>query len=510
MKSPEQTAKALGTSVDEARKLWDPGDLALNTWIDRNLGNYIKRELASPKDSLRELAESGISVAPLARAEYVDTYPWLARERPAAGFPAEGMARGPVAKALENLGDSLVSTKRADELPEDTLARQPGLRNLPPDETVYGLTSDTLSGLGFDHVVDVLRGDIQAGRLDPKRLDNLSVEQAVRRTDQFDKMMAKRQQQARIKAASDLPVVKQYDEGYRWLELKPKLADDWKPPENVEIVKPTPSAETWAIRDKNTDKFVTTGLASPEAAQKHLRDMALETRTEEVLKQEGDVMGHCIGSYCSDVMAGKSQNFSLRDAKGEQHVTIEVRPVFRSSKAETDWFTSQPEHIQDEITTEALARYEQVKQGSRQAPAEERRGWGNALSEVIQKRMGPKPPPEVVQIKGKGNAKPKEEYLPFVQDFIKSSNWSEVKDLRNAGMVQVTEGQRLPGFSKTIPPGFYTLDELRQMAVENEMPQEILDTWMSKLGDQLQRGFAQGGPVNASTAKSRLAKLKAA
>jgi hypothetical protein len=77
-------------------------------------------------------------------------------------------------------------------------------------------------------------------------------------------------------------------------------------------------------------------------------------------------------------------------------------------------------------------------------------------------------------------------------------------------MVQVTEGQRLPGFSKTIPPGFYTLDELRQMAVENEMPQEILDTWMSKLGDQLGRGFAQGGLVNASTARAQLDRLMAA
>jgi hypothetical protein len=312
-------------------------------------------------------------------------------------------------------------------------------------------------------------------------LDNLSVEQAVRRTDQFDKMMAKRQQQARIKAASDLPVVKQYDEGYRWLELKPKLADDWKPPENLEIFQPTPSAETWAIRDKNTDTVVAAGLASPEAAQKYLRDTALETRTKEVLKQEGDAMGHCIGSYCSDVMAGKSQNFSLRDASGEQHVTIEVKPALGYTQSEA-----------------AAA-----------AQAEGLRGQEFA-NRVVDLMEGAGVPPRIAQIKGKGNAKPKGEYLPFVQDFIKSSNWSEVKDLRNAGMVQVTEGQRLPGFSKTIPPGFYTLDELRQMAVENEMPQEILDTWMSKLGDQLGRGFAQGGLVNASTARAQLDRLMAA
>jgi hypothetical protein len=500
MKSPEQTAKALGTSVDEARKLWDPGDLALNTWIDRNLGNYIKRELASPKDSLRELAESGISVAPLARAEYVDTYPWLARERPAAGFPAEGMARGPVAKALENLGDSLVSTKRADELPEDTLARQPGLRNLPPDETVYGLTSDTLSGLGFDHVVDVLRGDIQAGRLDPKRLDNLSVEQAVRRTDQFDKMMAKRQQQARIKAASDLPVVKQYDEGYRWLELKPKLADDWKPPENVEIVKPTPSSQTWAIWDKNTASYVTTGLGSPEAAQKHLRDMALEKRTQEVLKQEGDVMGHCIGDYCSDVMAGKSQHFSLRDAKGEQHVTIDVRP---SPQTRSDLVR----HVgSEEKAEDFLVKAFQ----DRNSGLTEKSVLGRALE-----LAGVPLKQEIRQIKGKGNVKPKEEYLPFVQDFIKSSNWSEIKDVKNAGLrrytdvFNVAEQRKIEALDRPVPDhGWLTGDQIQELhnAIVPAGQRLKYDAYGNIVGEN----FAQGGPVNASTARAQLDRLMAA
>jgi hypothetical protein len=209
--------------------------------------------------------------------------------------------------------------------------------------------------------------------------------------------------------------------------------------------------------------------------------MALEKRTQEVLKQEGDAMGHCIGNYCSDVMAGKSQNFSLRDASGEQHVTVEVKPDLGYTQSEAA----------------AAARAEGLRG----------QDFANRVADLME---GVGARPRIAQIKGKGNAKPKEEYLPFVQDFIKSGNWSEIKDLRNAGMVQVTEGQRLPGFSKTIPPGFYTLDELRQMAVENEMPQEILDTWMSKLGDQLKRGFAQGGLVNASTARAQLDRLMAA
>lgn len=492
MKSPEQTAKALGISVDDARKLWDPGDLALNTWIDRNLGNYIKRELASPKDSLRELAESGAVTTrqgPLFAGvgpHDVSNYPWLLKKRPAAGFPAEGMARGPDAKVWENKGDSFVTIKRAGELPEDILARQPGLRNLPPDEPVYGLLDISMYEMGFDHVVDVLRGDIQAGRLDPKRLDNLSVEQAVRRTDQFDKMMAKRQKQARIREASDLPVVKQYDEGYRWLELKPKLADDWKPPENLEIVKPTPSSQTWGIWDKNTASYVTTGLGSPEAAQKHLRDMALEKRTQEVLKQEGDVMGHCIGSYCSDVMAGKSQNFSLRDASGEQHVTIEVKPDLGYTQREAA----------------AAARAEGLRGQE----------FANRVADLME---GVGARPRIAQIRGKRNAKPKEEYLPFVQDFIKSGNWSEINDVKNAGLRRYTdvfnvdEQRKIEALDMPVPDhGWLTGDQIQELhnAIVPAGQRLKYDAYGNIVGEN----FAQGGLVNASTARAQLDRLMAA
>jgi hypothetical protein len=43
-------------------------------------------------------------------------------------------------------------------------------------------------------------------------------------------------------------------------------------------------------------------------------------------------------------------------------------------------------------------------------------------------------PPSIVQIKGKGNKAPKEEYLPMVQDFVKSGKWSDVGDIENAGL----------------------------------------------------------------------------
>jgi hypothetical protein len=56
------------------------------------------------------------------------------------------------------------------------------------------------------------------------------------------------------------------------------------------------------------------------------------------------------------------------------------------------------------------------------------------------KEAGVKPQPDrIVQIKGKGNAKPKEEYLPFVQDFVKSGQWSDIGDLQNTGLRRTSD-----------------------------------------------------------------------
>jgi hypothetical protein len=49
--------------------------------------------------------------------------------------------------------------------------------------------------------------------------------------------------------------------------------------------------------------------------------------------------------------------------------------------------------------------------------------------------LGPMPE-SIVQIKGKQNAAPKKEYLPFVQDFVRSGEWSDVGDLRNTGLIK--------------------------------------------------------------------------
>jgi len=53
-------------------------------------------------------------------------------------------------------------------------------------------------------------------------------------------------------------------------------------------------------------------------------------------------------------------------------------------------------------------------------------------------------PSEIVQIKGKANRAPKEEYLPAVQDFVRSGKWSKVGDLQNVGLIPHRGEYRFP------------------------------------------------------------------
>lgn len=48
--------------------------------------------------------------------------------------------------------------------------------------------------------------------------------------------------------------------------------------------------------------------------------------TKNNLRTEGGKMGHCVGSYCDDVMKGNTRIFSLRDPSNVPYVTMEVSP----------------------------------------------------------------------------------------------------------------------------------------------------------------------------------------
>lgn len=533
--------------VEEATKMGDQGYLnaamgdlqrvrgyrAVNDWIDSNLTNYVKKQMATPDDPVRKLAEEGVTHMPLQNVAERDSYVRFQRE--AEGFPAEGMGQSELAKMWENMADDSIRITKAGDVQEamavapkvekamddlkayqeklnqdfikfmagqvnkgfsqkeiealskmpayqkaeilgDTKleeltnnwanltakekgfeqaagAENPFIAKLDPQTRLYsGGTYD----LGFDHVVDVLREDVIAGRIRPEQLNKVSMEQAVRRTYEYDQEMAKKMAETRARVTEGMPLYKEYPEGYKWIELaQPKDL-----PAGYSVVK-----------DDMTGSFKVVDASGKESVTRPANDMGhinvpfnktedeaiaealkYDKRLEEALKYEGEAMGHCVGGYCPDVQSGRSKIYSLRDAKGEPHVTVESSPEphpIGTSRRGDDF----PEFSGFEYGSKYTSagpykpnteQLQQIHDRAQNLWSTKGTGKASDIDQFYQQAsneiLGPMPE-RIVQIKGKGNAKPKDDYLPFVQDFVKSGKWSDVGDFKNTGLIR--EGDQI-------------------------------------------------------------------
>jgi hypothetical protein len=313
------------------------------------------------------------------------------------------------------------------------------------------------SDLGFNHLIDELRNatNPESGLpaemlLKYKDLPKITVPQAVDRVADINAWRATQKAEANQLLANNAATVlhKEYPEqGMKWVELK----QTGKLPENADAAGRIPvEGGRW---------------------QTHPDRQALS----DALKYEGDTMGHCVGGYCPDVAEGRSRIYSLRDAKGQPHVTVETQPHSLPNKFSDLWDVAM-KHVDenspgwDEIT-EHGDPYEVLQEHLGQYsdnPKETLEGILQYFPEARDKTMAELElgKPSIIQIKGRGNKKPNDEYLPFVQDFVKSGKWSDVGDLNNTGLVKLDDfqyGGMDPAYlaaAKERFGGYTTMDDL--------------------------------------------------
>jgi hypothetical protein len=405
-----------------------------------------------------------------------------------------------------------------------------------------------LNGPGFDafdgmhpyrrDVVDGWRDMKNAGLLiDPASLDRMSMPDMVKKVAKWNEYMeSKKSGQDAEKLMKGAKVFKEYGEdagpsaGMKWVEF----ADPGKPgeagandplPEGYRLVKTKngslpddhPSAYSYWISDAE-DKApqgkayfsANTPEKATEAFWQNYREDKLLGPLREGLKAEGDAMGHCVGGYCDDVVSRGTKIYSLRDAKGQPHVTIEVGP---GDMREYLRNTPDPDYVpRDLLDSKKRSLHERIQ--------DERVGNGDydeyALSLV--KRLGiPMPPPQIIQIKGKGNAAPAEKYRAAVQDFVRSGTWGAVGDLRNTGLKKIggkffSEDELRAAYSQSghsIPFDALGMDYYDMLATTNGMSADTADrAFMRALGfthelDQRPLpppGYAHGGLVRSRKA----------
>lgn len=369
---------------------------AWDNWVGGPLTKYVKTYMGTAEDPVRKLAEQGIlHVNPdeLNISRYgIESHPAL-------------MGKSPEAKSWEAASDLVINPLRAQDLSDLTKLSDPWTAKLNPEQTIYGLSDpQNLAGdLGFMHIKDEIRGAMNPNstlpenlRLKPEDLKQMGMEKAVRHVAAINAWREAQQAEANLAKAMNpaTHTVKEYPEGYRMVELAPPKIP---------------------MEDE--------GLGA----------------LEEALKYEGDVMGHCVGGYCGDVFEGNSRIFSLRDAKGRPHATIETAPG-SVAKAIGDL------PMQERYGLEKYVRESEFG-GVMPGVRDEDKYW-QAIDNEYVKRYG-QPLDRIVQIKGKGNKAVPEKYQPMIQDFIKSGNWGEIGDLGNAGLLRGPEGK-----------GFMTREEM--------------------------------------------------
>ena len=331
----------------------------------------------------------------------------------------------------------------------------PFIAKLDPETQLYsGNTAD----MGFDHVIDILKQDVAAGRIRPEQLSKVSIEDAVRRTADFDQEQARKMAAATIKATEGMPTYRDYpDKGYKWIELKkPELGDELPSAYQIEEYQSKTLGPMHRVINTETG-MRGEGFKTPERALDEFRKSFGEDKLADALKYEGDTMGHCVGGYCPDVLEGRSRIFSLRDRKGEPHVTIELEPTGRGMLSGEDLNAMEP-GLFDKF----------LAQRRNDDGIEDMHKWLAANRPELASQQ------RIVQIKGKQNDAPKEQYLPYVQDFVKSDKWSDVGDLQNTGLYSARDVMNY------MPETFTMSRNARQLAVGRARQAQDLPDYMTK------------------------------
>ena len=258
-------------------------DVAINNWLEKTYQNYVKNEMATPEDRVRQMferrsldvnkmevkynqdieklekklakaqelppsAENNQRIAYIKRdienkLEQKDIDVSIARQtighdkelaneatflgagtrgaRIQGGFPQYGMAQSEVGRGWENLADNLIGIKQAKNIGFDpNLAqRYPWLDKVDPESMIYKTQGSFNDYTSMDHVMDILRQDLRSGALSPDKLKNITVDQAIERAADFDRAAAKKMREAQIRNTEGFPTHKEYPEGYKWVQL---------------------------------------------------------------------------------------------------------------------------------------------------------------------------------------------------------------------------------------------------------------------------------------------------
>jgi hypothetical protein len=269
--------------------------------------------------------------------------------------------------------------------------------------------------------------------------------------------MAAKANASRAAAREGLPTYKEYPEGYKWIELN----------------KPGSFSQ------------------ESEAMGHSVRGYEPPKGHPDWTEGSGDMGSSSYGhGGWEAIKSGKAKVYSLVDPKGAPHATVEVGPTHRDRG-----FFGDQKPTGDEYYSQ-MNKYVAGQNNGTVSPQLTFAEWWRASQGI------PEPEalaPSITQIKGKGNRAPNEEYLPYIQDFVRGGQWSGVNELRNAGLTRKSD--LIDKFSP---------DELDAIGAGEYLTKAEQDDLLLRALRPPEEGMAGGGAVHMAgggAIKAALAKL---
>jgi hypothetical protein len=469
--------RQMGTEDDPIRKLADEMDAKIKDDYAAGLKRIAKmkddiakakakgkrtdvseRELADEIDRVEEAFQSA-SALPVQLGPYTHTSSSIGDARVKAGMSPYPVAQSRTGRAYEELADEPFVPTTKKELREDIkksslydleqsprMELDPWLGKLKDEDLVYRIRDYDLNERHiFTHTIDELRNALNPNsglppqlQLKPDDMQALGIEKAFRHVNKINDWRAQQRIAANLEEAKRSAVtVKEYPDSPRqlkWQQLKPMEYTELPPGYSINSTFEGP-----ALFGPDGARLTTFRADSPVSPQAEALQFVAKNDLEKALQYEGSTMRHCVGGYCDSVWTGETKIFSLRDRKGEPHVTIETAPadIRREGNTPRDFIFQNPEvGVKLGVWPKNESRWPEDVDTFLDDIANQRKV---IATPEFQQWLGAKPQ-EILQIKGKGNGKPKDDYIPFIQDFVRSQQWSQIGDLPNADLVPLKAG----------------------------------------------------------------------
>lgn len=433
----------------------------MDRWVNGALKKYIMRDMATEGDPIRKLAEQNIlHVDPQELNFNMSTYGKYM-------MPNQRLrAQSDTAKNWEGATDRSINQLQVKNTVPADVQENPWLAKLGPEEEVYAPfePKNFMEDLGLDRLHQHVYDALIEGRIRPEQLNSGSfgVEAAVRDAHNVRMAKAATEEKAALEALKGEAVHthKEYPEGYKWVEFKAPSRKvegetaEYNPGVENRLYEqafdetarahPRLDDESDEFHDLLNDRLNVLKEAWPNLAKQQMGRAQLQ----KALTAEGDYMGHCVGEYCDDVISGNKRIFALRDPEGRPHVTVEAHvgkaPHYDNMKV----VESLPEELLNELIKDhghgGIGWYDKVGKDPRaKAWAQENLYNQPILDSINQiKGSGKKDSTQAITPEVLGSVQ------PYIRDFLNSSPWGTVRDMKNTGLRDMSEysGHKGPRF----------------------------------------------------------------